>query len=142
MIDYAFIGARLKEARIRKNMTQEQLAAMTDVGSTHISHIETGMTIPSTKLLVQMMNILDCDPAEVLCMEMRSVRPVLNSWLSDLVADCNEDEVKIITDTVTALKASCTVTEAKINKGDKPSFAYSAKVGLHFFTDTHQKDLA
>ena len=72
MIDYAFIGARLKEARIRKNMTQEQLAAMTDVGSTHISHIETGMTIPSTKLLVQMMNILDCDPAEVLCMEMRS----------------------------------------------------------------------
>ena len=61
-------------------------------GSTHISHIETGMTIPSTKLLVQMMNILDCDPAEVLCMEMRSARPVLNSWLSDLVADCNEDE--------------------------------------------------
>ena len=73
MIDYAFIGARFKEARIRKNMTQEQLAAMTDVGSTHISHIEAGMTIPSTKLLVQMMNILDCDPAEVLCMEMRSV---------------------------------------------------------------------
>ena len=106
MIDYAFIGARLKEARIRKNMTQEQLAAMTDVGSTYISHIETGMTIPSTKLLVQMMNILDCDPAEVLCMEMRSARPVLNSWLSDLVADCNEDEVKIITDTVMALKAS------------------------------------
>ena len=26
MIDYAFISARLKEARIRKNMTQEQLA--------------------------------------------------------------------------------------------------------------------
>lgn len=103
MIDYAFIGARLKEARIRKNMTQEQLAAMTDVGSTHISHIETGMTIPSTKLLVQMMNILNCDPAEVLCMEMRSARPVLNSWLSDLVADCNEDEVKIIADLLPAL---------------------------------------
>lgn len=77
MIDYAFIGARLKEARIRKNMTQEQLAAMTDVGSTHISHIEIGMTIPSTKLLVQMMNILNCDPAEVLCMvEQLSAVPV------------------------------------------------------------------
>ena len=44
---------------------------MTDVGSTHISHIETGMTIPSTKLLVQMMNLLDCDPAAVMCMEIR-----------------------------------------------------------------------
>ena len=40
MIDYAFIGARLKEARILKNMTQEQLAAMTDVGyGLHISAI-------------------------------------------------------------------------------------------------------
>ena len=58
MIDYTFIGARLKEARIRKNMTQEQLAAMTDVGSTHISHIETGMTIPSTKLLVHILQRL------------------------------------------------------------------------------------
>lgn len=76
MIDYAFIGARLKEAPIRKNMTQEQLAAMTDVGSTYISHIETGMTIPSTKLLVQMMNILNCDPAEVLCIYIRCKRRI------------------------------------------------------------------
>ena len=67
MIDYAFIGARLKEARIRKNMTQEQLAAMTDVGSTHISHIETGMTIPSTKLLVQMMNGKHCITRQSSC---------------------------------------------------------------------------
>lgn len=52
------------------------------------------------------MNILDCDPNEVLCMETRSTRPILNSWLSELVADCNEDEIKIITDTVMALKTS------------------------------------
>ena len=96
MVNYEFIGARIREARLRKKLSQEQLAAMVDVGTSHISHIETGATIPSTKLLVQLMNILDCDPAEVLCMEMRSARPVLNSWLSDLAADCNEDEIKII----------------------------------------------
>ena len=106
MVDYADIGKRIRACRLAKGMTQEQLAAMTDVGSTHISHIETGMTIPSTKLLVQMMNILDCDPNEVLCMETRSTRPILNSWLSELVADCTEDEIKIITDTVMALKTS------------------------------------
>ena len=61
------LGKRIAYHRKRLGMTQEQLAAMTDVGSTYISHIETGMTIPSTKLLVQMMNILNCDPAEVLC---------------------------------------------------------------------------
>ena len=100
MVNYEFIGARIREARLRKKLSQEQLAAMVDVGTSHISHIETGATIPSTKLLVQLMNILDCDPNEVLCMETRSTRPILNSWLSELVADCNEDEIKIITDTV------------------------------------------
>lgn len=57
-------------------------------GSTHISHIETGMTIPSTKLLVQMMNVLDCDPAEVLCMEMRS--GVHNFKCNDTYMDAQE----------------------------------------------------
>ena len=106
MVNYEFIGARIREARLRKKLSQEQLAAMVDVGTSHISHIETGATIPSTKLLEQLMNILDCDPNEVLCMETRSTRPILNSWLSELVADCNEDEIKIITDTVMALKTS------------------------------------
>ena len=100
---------------------------MTDVGAAHISHIETGMTILSTKPLVQMINTLDCDPAEALCMEMCSARPVRNSWLSDLVADCNGDEIKIITDTVTALKASLHRNRSEKNKGNKPTFAYSAK---------------
>lgn len=106
MVNYEFIGARIREARLRKKLSQEQLDAMVDVGTSHISHIETGATIPSTKLLVELMNILDCDPNEVLCMETRSTRPILNSWLSELVADCNEDEIKIITDTVMALKTS------------------------------------
>lgn len=57
MVNYEFIGARIREARLRKKLSQEQLAAMVDVGTSHISHIETGATIPSTKLLVQLMNI-------------------------------------------------------------------------------------
>ena len=62
MVNYEFIGARIREARLRKKLSQEQLAAMVDVGTSHISHIETGAPIPSTKLLVELMNILDCDP--------------------------------------------------------------------------------
>ena len=106
MVNYKFIGARLRAARLNKNLTQEQVAAMVDVGVTHISHIETGTTIPSTKLLVELMDLLDCEPNEVLAMETKRARYALNNWLSDLVADCSEDEIKIITDTVLALKDS------------------------------------
>ena len=42
MVNYEFIGARIREARLRKKLSQEQLAAMVDVGTSHISHIETG----------------------------------------------------------------------------------------------------
>ena len=59
MVNYKFIGARLRAARLNKNLTQEQVAAMVDVGVTHISHIETGTTIPSTKLLVELMDLLE-----------------------------------------------------------------------------------
>lgn len=106
IVNYKFIGTRLRAARLNKNLTQEQVAAMVDVGVTHISHIETGTTIPSTKLLVELMDLLDCEPNEVLAMETKRARYALNNWLSDLVADCSEDEIKIITDTVLALKDS------------------------------------
>ena len=43
---------------------------------------------------------------ELLCMEVAQARPVRDSWLGELVADCSEEEVKLITDTVLALKAS------------------------------------
>ena len=38
MVNYEFIGARIREARLRKKLSQEQLAAMVDVGTSHISH--------------------------------------------------------------------------------------------------------
>ena len=46
MIDYAFIGARLKEARIRKNMTQEQLAEELGVSNKTVSKWENGKCMP------------------------------------------------------------------------------------------------
>ena len=37
---------------------------------------------------------------------MERVRPVRDSWLGELVADCSDAEVKLITDMALALKAS------------------------------------
>ena len=46
MIDYKDIGDRIRTVRKRKQMSQKQLADAVGVGVTHISHIETGNTIP------------------------------------------------------------------------------------------------
>ena len=104
MIDYASIGKRVKNIRLAKGVTQEQLAEAVGVGVTHISHLETGSGTVSLKVFVSIVNYLDCSADELLCKEINAARPIVDSWLVDLVADCDRTEIKIIADTVATLK--------------------------------------
>lgn len=106
MIDYASIGFKVKEARKEKKITQEQLAEAVGVGVTHISHLETGAGTVSLKVFVAIVNYLNCSVDELLCKEVKTARPIVNNWLAELVSDCDQTEVKIIADTVTALKST------------------------------------
>lgn len=106
MLDYKDIGARIKDIRKQGKLTQEQLAEAAGVGTTHISHIETGHTIPSLQVLVAIINSLQCSADELLCIEIKTARPVLDNWLTELVADCSELEVKMIADLIIATKQS------------------------------------
>lgn len=104
MIDYASIGQKVKQIRLSKGITQEQLAEAVGVGVTHISHLETGSGTVSLKVFLAIVNYLECSADEILCKEISTARPIVNSWLADLVADCDQTEIKIIADTVTTLK--------------------------------------
>lgn len=106
MIDYTDIGTRIRAARRRKGLTQEQLADAVDVGTTHISHIETGNTIPSLKTFIAIVNVLGCSADELLCRELKTAKTITNNWVSELLADCNTQETKIISDTIVSLKTS------------------------------------
>lgn len=106
MIDYKFLGSRIKAIRLEKKITQERLAEIAGVGVTHISHIETGNSIPSLQVLVDIINALGCSADELFCLEIEQARPALDHWLCDLVADCDALEMKIIADTVAGLKNS------------------------------------
>ena len=106
MFDYKFLGSRIRAMRLERKITQEKLAEAAGVGVTHISHIETGNSIPRLQTLVDIINALDCTADELLCMEVRQSRPMLNNWLGELVSDCSDSEVKLITDMVVAMKAS------------------------------------
>lgn len=104
MIDYASIGFKVRQARKKKGITQEQLAEAVGVGVTHISHLETGAGTVSLKVFVAIVNYLNCSVDELLCKEVLTARPLVDNWLAELVADCNQTEIKIIADTVSALK--------------------------------------
>ena len=58
-MDLSAIGSRIKVARERKHLTQEDLAAIVDLSPTHISVIERGVKPPKLATLVAIANTLD-----------------------------------------------------------------------------------
>lgn len=106
MIDYKDIGTRIRAVRLSRKMTQERLADIVGVGVTHISHIETGNSIPSLQVFVDILNALNCSADQLLCLELEQAQPQFDAWIKDIFADCTDKERKLIVDTVLALKAS------------------------------------
>lgn len=53
------IGTRIKEARESKHLTQEQLAEIVGLSSTHISVIERGVKAPKLETFIEIANALN-----------------------------------------------------------------------------------
>lgn len=53
------IGARIKEAREAKKLTQEQLAEIVGLSATHISVIERGIKAPRLETFIELANALN-----------------------------------------------------------------------------------
>ena len=58
-MDKLTMGDRLKDARKRLNMTQENLAEKVDVTTFYIGEIERGVKTPSLDLFIKLIEVLD-----------------------------------------------------------------------------------
>lgn len=112
-IDYTDVGQRIKRLRMEKGLTQERLSEAIGVGPSHMSHIESGSTVPSLEVFIAILNALDCSADELLCRETKTGKPLLNSWLTEIVADCDPTETKILSDIVIAAKQTLRKNRAK-----------------------------
>jgi len=105
-IDYKDIGGRIRTERLKQGLSQENLAELAGCGTTHISHIETGNTKASVKTLIYIINALNISADELLRNHIIKAKHVLDGELAEMVQDCNDEETRIITDTIKALKES------------------------------------
>ena len=60
------IGIRIREARKKKDFTQQMLADAIGVSEIYISQLERGMKLPSLALFIQIINALDVSADYVL----------------------------------------------------------------------------
>lgn len=66
-VDYKRIGARIKDARKGKGMTQEALAESLEVSVGYVSQVERGVTKISLDLLGELSTILEKDLSFFVC---------------------------------------------------------------------------
>ena len=108
-MDYYAIGQRIRKYRKAKGLSQEQLAEIVDISTTHMSHIETG----NTKLSLQVF----ADLAEALQVSVDSLLYDVNSTNKQLAYQENTDILEQCTPApAQALKEIISSTWSAINK--------------------------
>lgn len=105
-LDYKSIGKRIREERKRQHLSQEQLAEKADLSPVHLSHIETANTKLSLPALINIANVLGVSSDALLCDSLvASEKAYTHSILYEL-EDCSNKELKLLSDSVKAIKAS------------------------------------
>jgi len=104
-IDYKAIGQRIKIARIKKDITQDQVAEITGLSNPHVSNVETGSTKPSLPTIIKIANALSVSVDELLCDNIIHSKAIFEKELSELLEDCSDKETYAIVEIAKTIKA-------------------------------------
>ena len=102
-LDYKAIGMRIREKRLKKNLSQSELADKVGVSNPHISNVERGMTKVSLPTLIDMANELDTSLDDLVCDSVRATKGIYVEEIACEIEDCDTEEVRIVTDVVKTL---------------------------------------
>ena len=95
-LDYNVIGARIKQARLAKNYTQEDLAEKIDISVAFLSRVERGNSHLNLNRLDQICNLLDVSESYLLSGASSNSESYLDKEFSDLLKKCSPEKQKLI----------------------------------------------
>lgn len=105
-VDYKKIGQRIRTARKKLGLTQEELADDAGMNASHLSHIETGQTKLSLPTIVVIANSLSISVDELLCGNLKQFNHVYYNLIVEELSDCDEDEMQAILEIVHSSKTA------------------------------------
>ena len=95
-LDYSVIGSRIKQARLAKNMTQEDLADQIDISVAFLSRVERGNSRVNLKRLNQLCDLLDVSEGYLLNGASSSSENYLDKEFTDLIKSFSQKKKKLI----------------------------------------------
>ena len=110
-MDYAAIGKRIKELRVKNNYTQGQLAKATGLSPAHISNIETAHTKVSLSSVIDIADVLNVSVDELVCEGISPLTDVHAKSIYASLRDCTENEMELISEMIKVIKKSLRNTD-------------------------------
>ena len=95
-LDYTVIGQRIKQARLEKNFTQEDLAEQVDISVAFLSRIERGSSHINLKRLNQICGLLDVSEGYILNGAASTSRNYLNKEFYEILKECSPEKQRLI----------------------------------------------
>ncbi|MCI5623668.1 MULTISPECIES: helix-turn-helix domain-containing protein [Anaerostipes] len=104
-IDYKALGARIREIRQKKGLTQEYVAEKAEISVTHMSNIENASKTLSLKLLVIIAGVLEVTVDQLLVdsYPREKRQDVFFKEMEVMLEQCNAGERRVVINTVTSL---------------------------------------
>lgn len=93
MLDYGAIGKRIRFYRKKKMLSQEALAEMVWISTTHMSHIETGSTKLSLPVLADLSKALGVSSDEILFGESEQADDFNRSEMEKAILACCDEHL-------------------------------------------------
>ncbi len=96
-IDYAKLGQKIKEIRLKSGLTQDNLAEMVNCNTSHISNIENNHTKVSLNVLLAIANALNTSIDYLLSEQYDNAALALDNAVLRALQDCdNQKKEKIL----------------------------------------------
>ena len=95
-IDYSVIGSRIKQARLSKNLTQEDLADQIDISVAFLSRVERGNSHINLKRLNQICGLLDVSEGYILNGASNNAKNYLEQEFAELLKKVSPQKQKLI----------------------------------------------
>ena len=95
-IDYKLIGKRIKEERINKHLTQEEMSDMIDTSVSFYSRLETGTSQINLKRIVQIAEILDTPVGYFITGIKENEGEYLNQDFKNILKKCTPQKQRFI----------------------------------------------
>ena len=89
------LGKRIKEIRLSKNLTQEQLSELTNIGASSLSKIESGIYHPTDDNLEKIASALGVEPYKLYMYNHHKDKKEIKKEIYFILEKASEDKIKL-----------------------------------------------